>query len=281
MLGRCEVCGGDRDAEVLSLTGPSGLPLSYLQCGRCGLVRLDTDEIYDYNDEDYVEVLTRQALSGYKLWGLTLDLVEAHRPPGVLVEVGCGVGTQLRAAVKRGWEVRGYDINADCPEVARRMHGVDVRCEDFLEQPEEHFADVVLMHQLIEHVPDPRPFMAASRRALKPGGILVMTTPNWTAARPLAWLANHTGLPMPRIDHIRPDQHIRLYSPGVFEVLARRSGWKVLEMRDNPTDHLGYSRALSLRRVMGSAGRAVAALSRRRLLVGMNMVVVMTPEVGR
>ena len=277
MLGQCEVCAGGHDKEILTLEGPTGLPLVYRQCVGCGLVRLDTEEIYDYTDSDYVEVLTRQALSGDRLWGWTLDRIEAQRSPGTLVEVGCGVGTQLCAARKRGWEVLGFDINTDCPEIARRMHGVEVRCEDFLTQPDESFADVVLMHQLIEHVPDPNPFFEASRRALKPGGLLVMSTPNWHAAQPLVWLSRRTGMAMPRIDHIKPDQHIRLYSPETFRALADRRGWRVLSIHDNPTDYLGHRSPVSPRALIARGGRLVAALSGERVLVGMSMVALMTP----
>ncbi len=277
MLGACEVCAARDDAEILTLTGPTGSPLSYLQCAGCGLVRLDTEEIYDYNDPDYVEVLTRQALSGERLWQWTLDLIEAHQRPGVLVEVGCGVGTQLSAARKRGWTVRGFDINADCPTIARLMHGVDVRSQDFLTQPEDAFADVVLMHQLIEHVPDPVPFLEASRRALKPGGVLVMSTPNWNAASPLAWVARRTGAAMPRIDHIKPDQHIRLYSPKTFAVLAQRQGWTLRGLYDNPTDYLGNRGPLSPRTLLGRLSRGIAAMTRQKTLVGMSMVAVLSP----
>jgi len=269
----CEVCGSEQFSRVLDLPIGSNESCTYWECDSCQLVRLETPTLFDYADPDYVARLTRQALSGERLWNWTLDRIEERCAPGRLVEVGAGVGTQLSVAKSRGWNVLGYDINPDCTEVAKRLHQVEVRCENFLTLEEESFADVVLMNQLIEHVPDPVPFLRASRRALRPGGILVMSTPNWNFARPLAWVSQHGGVPMPYIDHIKPTQHIRLYCPNTMKKLAAKEGWELVDVRDNPTDLLGHRSRLSARRLIGEASRALSRFSGNRVQFGLNMTV--------
>ena len=38
--------------------------------------------------------------------------------------------------------------------------------------------DALFAGELIEHLPDPRPALAEFRRVLRPGGALILTTPN-------------------------------------------------------------------------------------------------------
>jgi 2-polyprenyl-3-methyl-5-hydroxy-6-metoxy-1,4-benzoquinol methylase len=96
---------------------------------------------------------------------------------GVLVDVGCGTG-QLRSYVS---------------EYCDRYVGVDaVRYQDFPTDAEFHLADldtgraslpdacadVVLGVETIEHLENPRAFMRELVRLAKPGGRIVVTTPN-------------------------------------------------------------------------------------------------------
>ncbi len=269
----CEVCQSQDFTKILTHPFEGGQTCTYWECNSCGLVVLKTPTLFDYADPNYLERLTRQALSGDKLWSWTMDRIEERRRPGVIVEVGAGVGTQLSVAKARGWEVLGYDINPDCTEVAQRLHHVEVRCEDFLDLEREAFADVILMNQLIEHVPDPRPFLAASRRALRPGGLLVMSTPNWNFAKPLVWASKRAGIRMPEIDHIKPTQHIRLYRPSTMQALANNLGWDMVGLIDNPTDLLGNRGRLHPRRLVASASRALAKVTDQKVQTGMNMTV--------
>ena len=104
-------------------------------------------------------------------------LKERHGGGGVLVDVGCGVG-QLRSYVR---------------EHFTRYIGVDaVRYQDFPADAEFHLvdldtgkaslpdacADAVAAVETIEHLENPRAFMRELVRLVKPGGLVVVTTPN-------------------------------------------------------------------------------------------------------
>ena len=268
----CEVCEADDFAPLFSLAGDRG---SYRQCRACGMVALDTTAAYDYAGPDYVEALLRQALSGERLYARILDHVERHHAVGTLVEVGCSVGTQLHIAKKRGWEVLGFELNPDCPPIAEHLYRVEVRGTDFTTLDEKDLADVVLMNQFIEHVPDPRPFLAACRRVLRPGGLVAMATPNWNFAAPFAWLHQRAGVPLPPIDHIRPPQHVRLYSPRSMATLAERNGFLLRAVVDNPTDFLGGRSRWSPRRLVADATRLLERATSGRVLLGMNMLAIL------
>ncbi len=99
-------------------------------------------------------------------------------PRGRLLDVGCGAGSFLGYMQQIGWEVEGVDFD---PVAARNasLKGVQVRVGSLESQlyPDASF-DAVTMSHFIEHVHDPRELVAECRRILKPGGQLVIVTPN-------------------------------------------------------------------------------------------------------
>ena len=111
-----------------------------------------------------------------------LALLQAHAGPGRrLLEVGTGAGLFLKAASRAGWEASGLELSDEGAAFARDRLGLDVRSErEVMSFPPETF-DVAVMFDVIEHLFDPRAVLEATRRALRPSGVLVVTTPNFNA----------------------------------------------------------------------------------------------------
>jgi SAM-dependent methyltransferase len=99
-------------------------------------------------------------------------------PPGRLVEGGVGGGANLLEFRDLGYEVEGFDLMSASVEHCRGL-GVPARVHD-LGEPwpvEPRGADVVVMLDVIEHVPDPVRVLRHAAEALRPGGGLVLTVP--------------------------------------------------------------------------------------------------------
>jgi SAM-dependent methyltransferase len=95
-----------------------------------------------------------------------------------LLDVGCGVGTFLDVARRRGLDVTGIDI-AEQPARVARERGHDVRVGPLAEQELEPGSfDVVTLWDVIEHVDDPLALLCEIRRVLRPGGVLLLETPD-------------------------------------------------------------------------------------------------------
>jgi len=105
--------------------------------------------------------------------------------PASIVDIGCGDGaaTALAARVNPGHRILGLDWSADALRRAR-AHGLAlIRAEaepGGLPIASGH-ADVVIMSEILEHLVDPDSVLEEVRRVLRPGGTLLLSTPNLAA----------------------------------------------------------------------------------------------------
>lgn len=109
-------------------------------------------------------------------------------PPRDVLEVACGPGTFLYWATTRGIEtVRGVDLSAEQVEVARRMQ-LPAEVASFQEALPGYSEslDLVVGLDIVEHLTRDEvfDFLELTRAALRPGGLLFLTTPNGSALRP-------------------------------------------------------------------------------------------------
>lgn len=106
--------------------------------------------------------------------------------PDVLdvVDIGCGAGTNCILWAKRGHLVHGLDINGPLLQLARARaaragHAIDFRLGSAQRLPwPDASMDVVILLELLEHVPDWAACLAECTRVLRPGGVLYLTTTN-------------------------------------------------------------------------------------------------------
>jgi SAM-dependent methyltransferase len=179
----CPLCGG----RGISTRFPvSDLPI--LECG-CGMVFL-------YPHPDAAELAGMYGAGYFEGWGgggdedaaaravkqLTfssqLDLLRNVKP-GRVLDVGCATGYFIEVAAAAGWEPYGVEVSEFAASVAARSFG-DRIFQGTLEQadyPDRHF-DLVMLSDLLEHIPEPLPFLREVRRVLAPGGVLMIVTPD-------------------------------------------------------------------------------------------------------
>jgi ubiquinone/menaquinone biosynthesis C-methylase UbiE len=111
------------------------------------------------------------------------EVLQSAPGPAVIADVGCGDGSALAAAADRlpAHHFVGFDWSADALRQARK-DGLTVVNAAAPDLPlAEATADVVIMSELIEHLVDPDAAVAEARRVLRPGGSLLLSTPNLAA----------------------------------------------------------------------------------------------------
>jgi SAM-dependent methyltransferase len=110
------------------------------------------------------------------------------RAGDLILDVACGVGFGLRMLECAGAQVIGidYDAAALCSIGAPRL-----ACADAGRLPMKSASvDHVTSMETIEHVPDARALLAEVRRVLRPGGYLILSTPNRAFGPPERHTAN-------------------------------------------------------------------------------------------
>ncbi len=150
-------------------------------------------------------------------------------PPGRLLEVGCGAGTFLELMKRKGWQVEGLDIDPKAAQAAWKNYGISVR-EGRMEDTDydEAFFDAVTLRHVIEHVHDPVTLLRRCMRVLKPGGSLVVLTPNVNSYGHYRFGANWRGLEPPR--------HLHIFNENAIRVCARKAGFLKIETWTTPVN---------------------------------------------
>lgn len=113
------------------------------------------------------------------------DLLRLVPAPATVVDVGCGDGFATKVAADRnaGHRFAGLDWSAGSLAAAKGRGLAVLRAElDATRLPlRDGSVDVIVMSEVIEHLVDTDSAVEAAHRALKPGGSLLLSTPNLAA----------------------------------------------------------------------------------------------------
>ena len=192
----CPCCGAALSGHVL-FTGrdrwqrtPGEFDVT--ECDECGagvtLPRLPNIQLGDFYPEAYApyvpvegrglsavvwRFLQKRALASAPLNALT------QRPPGRIVDVGCGRGDLAVQLIARGWSATGVEPSPGACQVAKARR-IDCRLGtlDTVELESGVYDAAVFQHSL-EHVTDAATDLRRIRDALVPGGIAVVIIPNF------------------------------------------------------------------------------------------------------
>lgn len=164
--GSCLVCGSPYDETRYGTS-------RFLECPVCGLARVvGYDGRTDYWDtKQTADPYWTEAKGRYFLSAL------AGLPRGRLLDLGGGVGEFAGVAADAGWDAYSYDTSPDATAAARDRIGARA-----LGEASSGF-DVVTLWCVIAHVPAPGDLLDSVRAALRPGGTLWLTTPNFAFQR--------------------------------------------------------------------------------------------------
>lgn len=245
ILDTCIVCGG---INLIPLYRPAKAPGVVKRCARCGFVFIpqvdDGRSIIDERTAERIEDHLRDSRDLGELVGcwetaeLTAKLPEEAAlranafdalarigrhttPPGRLLDFGCGWGFFLGAALEIGWEIHGLEPLPGHALYTRSKVGAEVVTDvlrDSTFSPD--YFDVITAFQVFEHLPDPAGDLIRLRRALQPGGLLLIEVPNIDT-----WGVRMMGQ---RHRHFVPD-HLNFFSAETLGRLFVSSGLEVVE----------------------------------------------------
>ncbi|MCA8975888.1 MAG: class I SAM-dependent methyltransferase [Planctomycetes bacterium] len=226
----CPVCGGAD--SVRGGTMPAFEPLfraagrAFERCRRCGFVRMAEapapSRLADFYRADRASAASARQDHERNLerFGSILESIERHRRPGVLLDVGCSIGTSLVAARDRGWRPIGLELSTAAVAVARGQFEVDVRQSTLAASGlEPGSIDAVLMHHTLEHVEAPDRVLGEILAVLKPGGVMYQSLPNHGSLK-ARLLGRHFGYGI-------TDEHLSHFTARTLRRSVQRAGFEV------------------------------------------------------
>lgn len=144
----------------------------------------------------------------------------AKRPPGVGLDVGCGRGDVAAAFAGLGWLMVGIEPSAAAADAARAQ-GVEVHVGVLatVPLPTATFDGVVFQHSL-EHTEQPRDDLRLAYQALKPGGVLCISVPNFGG-----WQARRFGS---RWYHLDVPRHRTHFTPSALRLALQATGFEAI-----------------------------------------------------
>ncbi len=218
----CPICDSVDSTPVISRKG-----FVYARCDKCHAVYV-TPMLYAeevsviYQTLSYFEGNSEIGYGNYAAmhkalaphFRRRLRILASYLPRrGKLVDVGCADGYFLELARADGWEVMGVEISEEmAAESSGRLNIPIVTSVDRL--PPGEF-DVITMWEVLEHLPDPVAELQRLVQRLRPGGFLMLSTPNaghWQALRaPETWTA------------YRPPAHLVLFTADSLRLVLEKA----------------------------------------------------------
>lgn len=227
----CAVCGSHEARPFMAHP-----PYAIVGCAGCGLRYLSPRPSPEAIAGLYAETYYHSADSvshGYSAytaeaenWRRTFQDRLRHLPAaGKLLDVGAAAGFFVEQARLAGWEAEGVEPSEWASRYAREQLGVPVATGtlESARYPDATF-DAVTMWEVIEHLPDPRGFLAEVARVVKPGGLFALSTPD--AGSLVARLTGQRWLGWHKVP-----EHLYYFDRPSLSRLLTENGFSVVDAR--------------------------------------------------
>jgi len=206
----CGLCGADDCHPIQTIKRHR-----IVQCQQCECIYTNPRAQWNYRDgsTDFdsklalykVFRLPQRRTSAEKYW----SQLAYYRQTNRLLDVGSGYGFFLNYAKELGWDPTGVELAADQGAWCQREFGISVETDLSSKALEPGGYDVITMWDVIEHLTDPPNFLRRCHDLLRPGGVILIKTPNadillqdkpWWL-KPYLKLYIHLGYPANPVEH--------------------------------------------------------------------------------
>lgn len=232
----CLICQKDETMKMLMKNS-----FSIVRCQNCGLVYVNPRPAEKQIEEIYSSQTNPRPLEHIKEEQIKLkwkfregiSLLSAAKEKERLLDIGCSTGVFLNMAKAAGWKVLGLDLNEDVVESAKREYGIDAKVGtlDSMKFPSGHFSAVTLFDS-IEHMGNPGNVLTEIYRILRPGGLLLLTTPNISGLLPTVTYQIFGKL-LNAWEHPEPPGHLYQFSWDTLKRIFEQKSFRLYKTRSH------------------------------------------------
>jgi len=244
-LKDCPVCGksvSDDDIKfriqyssnkVLELNSIiKGPDIRLLRCNTCkhnfASHILKPDKLNNYyaniNSELYVDQSNKPTDIFVRERKKIIPLIEKIRHDGgIILDVGCGCGFLLSYLEKKKWKCYGVEPSNYASQIAS-ANGVNIIAKYVNDiKPSEYKFDIILLMDVIEHIPDANALIKTLYNLLKPRGYLIIETGNINSLN--SKICKHKWA------YFGSYEHISFYNPPSISYLLKKNGFRILRIQ--------------------------------------------------
>jgi len=182
---KCPVCSGTNKDEIIVDYQAN----EYQICSNCGTWHQVNSSVIRYDSSYWGEVVDPDGIkrnfmeereSKIKNWyGNTINYVNSKQC-GRILDVGAGLGFFL-SAISDEWEKHAFDISEEALSFIKKTNPTVCRhnnIDDISDALGGEYFDIIMCYHVIEHLPDMAGLISSMNNLLKPGGVMMIGTPN-------------------------------------------------------------------------------------------------------
>lgn len=200
---------------------------TYAFCGTCShyfrSTQITGEKEHGFYDKGYAGFFEKRTFS--RFLKIAYTRLKAHRYRKYIkgrniLEIGSGAGHFLHACTQYSpRQCEGVELSQHASDYARKRYGLNITqmsFDNFL--PSNHFDTIFLFH-VIEHFSDPYSAIEKIINLLKPGGAVIIETPNWDSWERRIFRTAWRGWSAP--------YHTYIFSPRALTQLLKRAHFSV------------------------------------------------------
>lgn len=197
-------------------------------CHECGSYRISPPPVTGDEEagrfySDYYAVEHADAVDPRRFWKVAERTPSLNEARESVADIGCGEGTLCSQLRQKGWKnVTGLDLSRTRIERAANRHfGIAFHAATISNSPIPPASlDLAIMDNVIEHILEPTQVLADLRERIRPGGRLVLITPNMESG-------HFRLLGMRWTPELAPHAHVFLFTGASLNLLMVHSGFDI------------------------------------------------------
>jgi len=218
----CVLCGALVTPFVTSEDYISGEEFTVYTCPSCGLGRTLPQKAPAELSQYYAKGYYKKRKSGADEYINRLRFKKVSRMAGTkkrILDVGCGNGALVETFSAAGWEAAGIEMAPPehfvSNDAQKKIFIGDIREAPY---PPKSF-DVITLFHVLEHLSEPREYLAKIRELLTDGGLLVIEVPNLASVQARLTGGKWFNLDVPR--------HVFHFTTHALAKMLEQSGFRI------------------------------------------------------